>query len=93
MSRSSALILLGVLILLTPFSGLPSSFRALLTVIFGALVLGVGFFLRAKEVSGSVRSQARESAPSPVTEDPQPMVLPEFEAPTETDTPREISRI
>ncbi len=50
MSRTSALILLGVLILLVPFSGLPVSFRSLLTLIFGACVLGIGLSLRARDV-------------------------------------------
>lgn len=49
MSRSSALILLGVLVILAPFSGLPTSIRSLLAVIFGAAVMGIGFFLRTKE--------------------------------------------
>ena len=46
MSRSSTLILLGVLIILAPFTGLPFSLRALLTVIFGACVLGIGLSMR-----------------------------------------------
>ena len=49
MSRTSALILLGVLILLVPFSGLPISFRSLLTLVFGACVLGIGLSLRARD--------------------------------------------
>ncbi len=49
MSRTSTLILLGVLILLVPFSGLPISFRSLLTLVFGAVVLGIGLSLRARE--------------------------------------------
>ena len=50
MSRTSALITLGVLILIVPFSGLPVSFRSLLTIIFGACVLGIGLSLRAQAV-------------------------------------------
>lgn len=50
MSRSSTLILLGVLTILAPFSGLPMAFRSLLSVIFGACVLGIGFSMRAREV-------------------------------------------
>ena len=49
MSRTSALILLGILILLVPFSGLPISFRSLLTLVFGACVLGIGLSLRARD--------------------------------------------
>lgn len=49
MSRSSILIILGVLTLLTPFSGLPGTFRTLLAVAFGAAVLGIGIAERSKE--------------------------------------------
>ncbi|MDP2665459.1 MAG: hypothetical protein Q8P23_02310 [bacterium] len=57
MSRASTLILLGILTILTPFSGLPMAFRSLLAVIFGATVLGIGLGERAKEV--------REAQPPP----------------------------
>jgi uncharacterized membrane protein YqgA involved in biofilm formation len=50
MSRTSTLILLGVLIILAPFSGLPISIRNLFTVIFGVCVLGIGLSMRAREV-------------------------------------------
>lgn len=53
MSRTSTLILLGVLIVLTPFSGLPIALRTLLTVVFGTIVLGIGLLLRAHEVQRS----------------------------------------
>jgi len=46
MSRPSMLIVLGVLVILVPFSGLPMSFRHLLSIIFGACVLGIGLSLR-----------------------------------------------
>ena len=42
------LILIGVLIVLTPFSGLPMSIRHLLFVIFGAFVFGIGLSLRTR---------------------------------------------
>jgi len=42
------LILIGVLTMLVPFSGLPVSFRTVFIVIFGACVLGVGLSLRAR---------------------------------------------
>lgn len=50
MSRASLLILLGVLLFITPFSGLPSVFRTLLTVVFATLVMGIGFAIRLSEV-------------------------------------------
>jgi hypothetical protein len=48
MSRASTLILLGVLVVLIPFSGLPVSFRSLLAVILGASILGIGLSMRTK---------------------------------------------
>ncbi len=49
MSRASTLILLGVLVILAPFSGLPIAFRNLFAVIFGACVLGIGLAMRSRE--------------------------------------------
>ena len=49
MSRSSALILLGVLTVLAPFSGLPFAFRTFLLVVFGASVLGIGLSMRVRK--------------------------------------------
>ena len=51
MSRTSSLILLGVLVILVPFTGFPMVIRALLEVIFGACVLGIGLSFRAREQS------------------------------------------
>lgn len=56
MSRPSILIVLGLLIVLTPFSGLPVSMRTILAVIFGVCVFGIALSLRIskepiKEVS------------------------------------------
>ncbi len=47
MSRASILILLGVLVILVPFSGLPIAFRNALEVIFGIIVLSLGLSMRA----------------------------------------------
>ncbi|MEK7114127.1 MAG: hypothetical protein AAB850_01090 [Patescibacteria group bacterium] len=60
MSRTSTLILLGVLVILAPFSGLPASLRSLLAVILGACVLGIGISERAREV----RNKQPPSPPS-----------------------------
>ncbi|MEK7144795.1 MAG: hypothetical protein AAB794_03000 [Patescibacteria group bacterium] len=73
MSRTSTLILLGILTILTPFSGLPIAFRNLLAVIFGASVAGIGLTLRTREarhtmdsVSGEARSmQVQAPAETP----------------------------
>ena len=49
MSRTSAIIVLGILGMLTPFSGLPSSFRSLLTIAVGLATFMVGVSLRKRE--------------------------------------------
>lgn len=49
MSRTSALILLGILVIVIPFSGLPIAFRTLLSVICGIAVFGIGLMLRTHE--------------------------------------------
>ena len=49
MSRSSTLILLGILTILIPFSGLPIAVRTVLAVICGASVLGIGLAFRSRE--------------------------------------------
>lgn len=69
MSRSSTLIVFGLLLMLVPVSGLPSSLRALLTVVFGACVLVVGIMARAeivrktKEAKQQSLEQSTESTP------------------------------
>jgi hypothetical protein len=63
MSRSSVLIVLGVLTMLAPFSGLPGPLRTLLAVGFGAAVLGIG-------LSDRVREQRRLLADTPATPPP-----------------------
>ena len=40
------LILLGILTILVPFSGLPVTVRTFLTVVFGIAVLGIGISAR-----------------------------------------------
>ena len=47
MSRAGTLILLGVLVMITPFSGFPMSLRALLSFVFGLGVLIIGLRMRA----------------------------------------------
>ncbi len=62
MSRTGVLILLGVLVILAPFSGLPIALRNLLAVIFGACVLGIGISLRTREAR-----RAAEQPPTPTS--------------------------
>ena len=75
MSKSSALILLGVLTILTPFSGLPVAVRTLLFIVFGACVLGIGFLLRPREQRAQVAAQGASApeAPAPVVEAREPL--------------------
>jgi len=68
MSRNSTLILLGILVILVPFSGLPLAFRTLLAVIFGACIAAIGLSLRTKEMTNS----APQVAPPPVEAPPGP---------------------
>lgn len=49
MSRTGFLILVGVLTILTPFSGLPIAARSFLTAILGICTLAVGLSLRTHE--------------------------------------------
>ena len=66
MSRASMLILLGILTMFVPFSGLPIAIRSLLAVIFGACIFGIGLSLRihhARSVQMSVEAPAPEPVP------------------------------
>lgn len=62
MSRTGFLILLGILIMLVPFSGLPVALRTLLSIIFGACVLGIGITVRARQAE-----RAQISSETPVS--------------------------
>lgn len=50
MSNASTLIVLGILGIILPFSGLPVAIRSFLTVVFGAWIIGIGFSLRKQSV-------------------------------------------
>ncbi|MSU74690.1 hypothetical protein EXS57_02845 [Candidatus Kaiserbacteria bacterium] len=68
MSRTSTLILLGILVILTPFSGLPIAIRSLLAVVLGAGIASIGLSLRTREVrdmQSSVESPSVISPPTP----------------------------
>ncbi len=75
MSRSSFLILLGILTALAPFSGIPFSWLSVLLPIFGFTVAIVGFSVRLEKVraakaNGLTASSAQTgtSAPTPTQE-------------------------
>lgn len=76
MSRSSTLILIGILILVTPFSGLPSAFRTLLLVIFGAIALGLGIAERAEIANVSRTLLEKATTPEPLGHEPPHGVSP-----------------
>ncbi len=59
MSRSTALILLGVLVILTPLSGLPESWITTILVVFGVAIAGIGFAIRVEAVK-----RAQQAAPA-----------------------------
>jgi hypothetical protein len=58
MSRAGILILLGILTILTPFSGLPIALRTVLSVIFGLCVFSIGLSLRLNGVRTTQSSVA-----------------------------------
>ncbi len=74
MSRTSTLILLGILTTLTPFSGLPVSIRTLLAVVLGAGVAATGLIMRAEEAHE--QRQASDSQPTAPIAVPESVVTP-----------------
>jgi hypothetical protein len=65
MSRTGTLIVVGVLTIIAPYSGLPLMLRDLLVVVFGALVTGIALSLRAKEARDA---RERAAADTPASE-------------------------
>ena len=49
MSRPSILMILGILVMITPFSGLPVSIRTLLFVLLGGAIFGLALSLRTAD--------------------------------------------
>ncbi len=76
MSRASTLILLGILVVLAPFSALPIAFRTFLAVILGASVSGIGFAMRAQEAR-EARSRAEASQASTAATASEPVATAE----------------
>jgi len=46
MSRESSILLLGIFVILTRFTGLPSSWKDILVFLFGAAIVVLAFLLR-----------------------------------------------
>ena len=65
MSRTSTLILLGIIVMLTPFSGLPIAIRSLISVICGIAILGIGLMLRTREVHQAQPTETPAPAEEP----------------------------
>lgn len=51
MSSESTLILLGILVVITPYSGIPSFWYGYVLPIFGLFIIGIGFLFRARRIS------------------------------------------
>jgi len=68
MSRSSALIILGVLTMLAPYSGFPSPIRSLSAFIFGACVLGIGLAMRTRPAPPTPAEPLPPVEPTPPTD-------------------------
>lgn len=73
MSRPSILLLLGALVLLVPFAGLPSSWVRIIELLLGAGVFAVGFSLRAAEVKESKSAAPDAPAEAPAESGPATM--------------------
>lgn len=80
MSRASILIVVGVLAILAPFSGLPVAIRTLLAVVLGCVVIGIGVAERSREQrrlvaqqGAAVAAPAKEMEPTPAVVTAVPM--------------------
>lgn len=71
MSRASVLMLVGALAIITPFSGLPSAIRTMITVGLGAAVIGIGVAERSREQHRLVAAQSGV-VPEPPARAPEP---------------------
>ena len=68
MSKEIWLIAFGLLVVVTPYTGLPSSWKSLVFVIVGIGVASIGFLLRGEALSrgtGRQHDHFVESSPSP----------------------------
>jgi hypothetical protein len=63
MSRASTLMVLGVLVILTPFSGFPTSMRSFFDLLLGLCVFTIGLLLRTRQVRTAI-PEIEVSAPT-----------------------------
>lgn len=68
MSSSSALILLGILTILAPLSGLPESWITVLLALFGLIVALLGISLRSESVRRAKRMMPSAPVAAPTSE-------------------------
>lgn len=59
MSRENTLILVGILVALSPFSGLPHSWLSVLTPLLGVLVAIIGFTLHDRRIQNRESYEAK----------------------------------
>ena len=57
------LIVLGILIIVTPYTGFPSVIRTTVLVICGVLIAGVGFLMRAHTLAKPLQNKTTEHHP------------------------------
>lgn len=65
MSRPGLLTLLGIIVLLMPFSGLPMSWRTCFLVVAGLTITVIGISLRAPRALPPLESKPSEPSPQP----------------------------
>ena len=66
MSRESMLIVVGVLIVLSPFSGIPLSLLTWFYLFVGLVTLMIGVSLRIARIRRAKKKLAHEASPAPV---------------------------
>ena len=59
MSKEMGVVLLGLLVVITPYLGFPSGWREVLLLLAGLGVMLLGFLLRGEQLSRSVRPAER----------------------------------
>ncbi len=65
MSSESTLILFGLLVVITPYSGVPTFWYTYILPILGIVIIGIGFLFRSRRVSSqSNTTQTTQQTPS-----------------------------
>ncbi len=63
MSSESTLILFGLFVAITPYSGIPTFWYAYILPVFGIVIIGIGFLFRSRRVSS--QNDAVQTVPDP----------------------------